>query len=201
MCPVLTFAFEFNQQKCLNCRDRPGFLALLCATIKQSYCRHAGVRRPSVRPPARHLSVKPVFSESVKRIISHFCVRLPFRYIFRQFFLIFPFLNFSELVFFLFTCDHMGEKFQTSTSTLKVHIRFTKISCILLGMVSTKAVQRIAKYQILDFSILFFISVNMVPYGSKSFKPHLRRKHICFPNFMYSPAKVSAKVVKRIGKV
>ncbi len=26
-----------------------GFLALLCATTQQSYCRHAGVRRPSVR--------------------------------------------------------------------------------------------------------------------------------------------------------
>ncbi len=26
------------------------FLALLCATAQQSYCRHAGVRRPSVKP-------------------------------------------------------------------------------------------------------------------------------------------------------
>ncbi len=31
------------------------FLALLCATAQQSYCRHAGVRRPSVRPS----SVRP----------------------------------------------------------------------------------------------------------------------------------------------
>ncbi len=29
------------------------FLALLCATAQQSYCRHAGVRRPSVRPSVR----------------------------------------------------------------------------------------------------------------------------------------------------
>ncbi len=28
-----------------------GFLALFCATAQQSYCRHAGVRRPSVRRP------------------------------------------------------------------------------------------------------------------------------------------------------
>ncbi len=28
------------------------FLALLCATAQQSYCRHAGVRRPSVRRPS-----------------------------------------------------------------------------------------------------------------------------------------------------
>ena len=35
------------------------FLALLCATAQQSYCRHAVVRRPSV---------KPVFSEPVKHI-------------------------------------------------------------------------------------------------------------------------------------
>ncbi len=27
------------------------FLALLCATAQQSYCRHAGVRRPSVVRP------------------------------------------------------------------------------------------------------------------------------------------------------
>ncbi len=33
----------------------PRFLALLCATAQQSYCRHAGVRRPSsvVRPSVR----------------------------------------------------------------------------------------------------------------------------------------------------
>ena len=38
------------------------------------------------------------------------------------------------------------------TSPLKVHIMFTpNKSCILLGTVSTKVVQRIVKFQILDF--------------------------------------------------
>ena len=39
----------------------PPFLALLCATEQQSYCRHAGVRRPSVRP-----SVDIVFSDTTE---------------------------------------------------------------------------------------------------------------------------------------
>ncbi len=38
-------------------------LPLLCATAQQSYCHHAGVRRPSV---------KLVFSETVKRIKAKF---------------------------------------------------------------------------------------------------------------------------------
>ncbi len=45
------------------------FLALLCATAQQSYCRHAGVRRPSV---------KPVFSEPVKQINAKFGTKVPF---------------------------------------------------------------------------------------------------------------------------
>ncbi len=44
------------------------FLALLCATAQQSYCRHTGVRRPSVIRP----SVDIVFSETVKWIDTKF---------------------------------------------------------------------------------------------------------------------------------
>ncbi len=44
------------------------FLALLYGIIQQSYCRHTGVRRLLVRRP----SVKPIFSETVKRIKAKF---------------------------------------------------------------------------------------------------------------------------------
>ena len=53
--PCFKGTFKFN---CLKQRRELGFhfLALLCATAQQSYCRHAGVhRRPSVRPS----SVRP----------------------------------------------------------------------------------------------------------------------------------------------
>ncbi len=79
------------------------------------------------------------------------------------------------MIFFSFslTLDHMGEKIQT-TSLLKVHITFTaKKSCIFLGRVSTKVAQIIVKFQILDFCQLFFVFVNMGPYGGNSFKRHL----------------------------
>ena len=62
----------------------------------------------------------------------------------------------------------MGEKIQRlTTSPLKVHITFTpKKSCIVLGRVSTKVVQRTVKFPILDFAI-FFAFLNMGPYGGK----------------------------------
>ncbi len=50
----------FNHELCLI------FLALLCATAQQSYCRHAGVRRPSSSVVRQ--SVDIVFSETVKWI-------------------------------------------------------------------------------------------------------------------------------------
>ncbi len=47
------------------------FLALLCATKQQSYCRHAGVRR---------LSIKPVFSETDKQIDAKFGGKVSFHH-------------------------------------------------------------------------------------------------------------------------
>ncbi len=46
-------------------------LALVCATEQQSYCRHAGVRRP----PARPSSIKPVFSEAVHSLMPNLVER------------------------------------------------------------------------------------------------------------------------------
>ncbi len=60
-------AMVFGKRLVCHCVKFIVFLALLCATAQQSYCRHAGVRRPSssvVRPS----SVDIVFSETVKRI-------------------------------------------------------------------------------------------------------------------------------------
>ncbi len=67
------------------------FLALLCATAQQSYCRHAGVRRPSVRPSSivRRPSVKLMFSEPIKQINAKFGGKVPFHHISRPFFFCF----------------------------------------------------------------------------------------------------------------
>ncbi len=123
---------------------RFAFLALLCATAQQGYCRHAGVCGPSsVRlSVVRSLSVKPVFSELIKQINATFGGSVPFHHISMPFF----FQNFAFLIFYDFfsfslTWDHMGEKKLPTTSPLKLHKRFTpKNSCILLGRVSTKVV-------------------------------------------------------------
>ncbi len=88
------------------------FLALLCATAQQSYCRHAGVRRPSV---------KPVFSELVMQINAKFGGKVPFHHISRSFFL-FVFQNFAFLIFYEFfsfssTWDYIGEKTSNDISS------------------------------------------------------------------------------------
>ncbi len=69
------------------------FLALLCATAQQSYCRHAGVRRPSV---------KPVFSEPVRYINAKFVGKVPFHHISRPFFFLFCFSKFCIFDFLRF---------------------------------------------------------------------------------------------------
>ncbi len=66
--------------------------AWLC---QQSYCRGAGVRRPSVRP-----SVKRVFSETVKQIIAKFCGRVAiFFFFYFTVFKNFGFFNFNDFFF------------------------------------------------------------------------------------------------------
>ncbi len=47
----------------------PTVLALICVTTQQSYCRHAGFCRPSV---------KSVFSDPVKQINAKFGGKVPF---------------------------------------------------------------------------------------------------------------------------
>ncbi len=74
------------------------FLALLCATAQQSYCRHAGVRRPSVCRP----SVKPVFSEPVRHIKAKFGGKVPLHHISRPFSLFFKILHFCFFYDFFF---------------------------------------------------------------------------------------------------
>ncbi len=55
-------------------------LALLCNTAQQRYCRHAGVRRPSV---------KPIFSETVVHTNTKFCGYVPANNISRPYFVLF----------------------------------------------------------------------------------------------------------------
>ncbi len=88
---------------------------------------------------------------------------------------------FNILIFFFsfsLTWNHMGEKNSNDISSESTHQIPSQKSRILLGRVTTKVVQRIVKFQILDFGQLFFsFFVNMEPYGSKSFKCHLLWKY------------------------
>ena len=89
--------------------------------------------------------------------------------------LLFCVSKFKIFDFFLFVFVKMepyGRKISNDISHLKVHMRFTpKISCI----VSTKVLQRIVKFEILDFCpphfffffffFFLFVFVNMGPYA------------------------------------
>ncbi len=84
-------------------KSQRSFLALLCATAQQSYCRHAGVRRPSsVRHPSVLPSVKPVFSETDKQINAKFGRNVSFTISPDHFF----FQNFAFLA--IFVCSFLG---------------------------------------------------------------------------------------------
>ncbi len=59
----------------------------------------------------------------------------------------------------------MGVEILNDISSDSTHQIHSQKSCILLGRVSTKVVQRIVKFQILDvnnFFVLFFVTFNMV---------------------------------------
>ena len=110
---------------------------VVCPSV--SFCR---------KPPS---GLTPNFGDSYLSAISPDYFLLLF-----FFFCLFCFVLFSKILNFLhlfFVFVDMGpyweNKLQT-TSPLKVQFRFIpKISCILLGRVSTKVVQRIVKFQIL----------------------------------------------------
>ncbi len=101
----------------------------------------------------------------------------------------FVFQNFKFFTFFFsfsLTWDHMGEKFQT-TSPLKVHIRFAPQKIMhTIGRVSTKVVQRIIKFQILDFHQFFSFSLTWNHMTVKVSNDISERTHqIGSPKLMY----------------
>ena len=66
-----------------------------------------------------------------------------------------------------FTWDHMGEHISNDIASESTHQIHSQKSCILLGRVSTKVVQRIVNFQILGFAILFSLTWDHM---GKSFK-------------------------------
>ncbi len=139
------------------------FLPLLCATAQQSYCHDLGVRRPSVLPSVRrHRFVRncPLAWHQILVTGTY----PPYL----QIIFFFKILNKIYIFFFVFVnLEPYGRK------TFKRHLllKYTsdslpKKSSILLGRVSTKVVQRIVKFQILDFCQLYFSFefANMGPY-------------------------------------
>ncbi len=129
------------------------FLALLCATAQQSYCRHAGVRRPSsvVRPS----SVKPVFSEPVKQINAKFGGKVPFHHISRPLFCSFSkfviFDFFYDFLSFSLTWGHMGEKTLNDILSESAQQIFSQKFMCTPGKGLYQIVQRIVKFQSFDF--------------------------------------------------
>ena len=106
------------------------FLARLCATAQQSYCPHAGVRRPS---SSFRRSLDIVFSDTTEWITvnAKFGGQVPMHHISRSFFFCFVFLFFKILNFWLFTnfltflfsltWDHMAEKILNDISSESTH--------------------------------------------------------------------------------
>ena len=161
------------------------FLARLCATVQQSYCRETGLRRPPSSSVRRHH-----FLGNRQVDWHHILVTGIYPPYFQTIFLSFFFHNSNFLFFYDFFREHwtIGEKTIQTTSPLKVHVRFTPTkSCILLERASTKVVQRIVKLEIFAFANCFFF-FNMGPYGVKVWNDISERTHqICFPKFIYTP--------------
>ena len=76
-------------------------------------------------------------------------------------------LLFFKICFYLFVnLGPYGRKHSNDISSESTHqIHSQNISCILLERASTKLVQRIVNFQIMDFCHFFFVLVNMGPYG------------------------------------
>ncbi len=108
-------------------------------------------------------------------------VKVPAHHISRTFF-----FNIFLRFFFSFsrTCDHIGGK--KSTLSLKVQSRFSsQNSCILLGKVSTKVVQRIVKLQSLD-CFTFSLTCSHVKVKASNGISSEGTHQIHFPTFMYT---------------
>ncbi len=86
------------------------------------------------------LSVKHVFSETVKRINAKFWERLPAHYISKTTFSCFSKFKLFDYIYFLvsLTWDNIGVKISSNISSEITHQIHSQKSCILLGRLSTK---------------------------------------------------------------
>ncbi len=124
--------------------------------------------------------------------------------------LLFCVSKFKIFDFFLFVFVKMepyGRKISNDISHLKVHMRFTpKISCI----VSTKVLQRIVKFEILDFCpplffffffffffCLFSLTWDHMPLGEKNETISLVKVHTRFKIQTISPVKVHTRFISK----
>ncbi len=119
------------------------------------------------------LSVKPVVSETVKRINAKFGGKITcppylntiFYCLFLTIFIVYFFYDFVLIKVKMLKWHHMGENVSNDISSEnKQQIRSQKIMHrLLLERVSAKPLQRIVKYHICDLCHLFFFFVNMGP--------------------------------------
>ncbi len=160
----------------------------------------------------RRPSVKPVFSETVKRINSKCWEKLP-DHISRPFFfvLVFNFFYFYMFFFFFFffsfssLWDHMGVNISNDISSESTRQIYSPKSCIFLGNFYTKVVERIVKFQIMDILefYYFIVFVNIGLYGSKSLKRRLLSNNtpdLFHKIYVYSWGRFVPKLLKRIVK-
>ncbi len=156
-----------------------------------------GMSSSSVRP-----SVDITFSETVKWIDTPILVAGTYPP-HLQTILVFQNFNFFdffyELFSFLLTWNHMG--FQT-TSILKVHIGFTPHkSCIPQEGSLPKLLKELWNLKFwICLPKIFFVFVNMIPYGGKLQTTSPLKEHTRFApqNSCILLGRVSTKVVKRI---
>ena len=142
------------------------------------------VCHPSVVRPSIVLPYKKTFSRNLwKKVMPNLVEMYVSLYLWTTFLLRLHF--FFHLRWHGTICE---EKNQMTHICLKVHTGFTSPNVhILLGRVSTKIVQRIVKFQILDFCLFFSVSINHMRVEVWNDISSESTLQINFPKFMCTP--------------
>ena len=128
-------------------------LPLLCATL--SYCRNAGVHRPSLVHP----SVKTVFSETVKRINYMYTIS-PHLFYFK----ILNFWFFKDFLFVLVSMGPYGSKHFKPHQWKYISHSLPPNHAYFWGGSLPKLCKELWNFKLWFF---FFVFVNLGPYGTK----------------------------------
>ncbi len=138
---------EKRKSFCFSIRHTVNCLTLFCANAQQSYVLWCGPPSSSVRP-----------SNPFSRItFNQICGKLSIHPISRHFLFILQILHFWFFTFFLFCFPGTIWKKKIQAASLEVLHRFTRenVYILLRRSLLIKVVQRIVKFETLDFGHLF----------------------------------------------